>query len=511
MSGAQGSFARGFGFISMGFAALSLFAACAKSPSSSSVSSPQDPPNNRETTVKRTLLAVIPGKLIVSDPEGRAIAGAKLQIGESAGQPFAGNIITTDANGWVNLPKSWTSSQPVTIEAPGFVRATYLAHKPEAAIFKLRRQSLPKPLWLQGQTTGYGLMPRNGTLDVSLVFAAIPRAEVATFELTQLIGTSTDAISVYGETLYLPSSLSVPAQSESYSILPVNLNKPMYRIGVPAAGDRRIAAVHGQFDFSATINDMRAGKSFFDVINRIQFRSVTTRDYSITLPAQSADLPLGETPFQALQTVTASGLPAGYAMLATMLTDKNGLCVVTDVKRLLEGERRTLMGAGSSLLMRTLKKYDSQRTDFSGADYEEASSIVGASNLPFLPVLKPIVTVGRKLRLTPPMSPTPLPADSDAWADEMTYVTLSRVQPVQAGDLTLVEKADVWDFYADGFSDEVTIPVFDRDPWGSAGRYRWELRYGATAHTGGAGVALSFDKMGAMSHISKTAVDFTVF
>lgn len=453
-------------------------------------------------------------EITVTDTEGAAIAGAKVLIGPGAGQPFASNLITVDASGKVVAPAAWVDATVVTIDAPGFIRASYFAQAPGAHTYKLRRADSVKPLQLQGQTTGFGNLTGNGVLDLSLVFPAVPKSDVASLELTQLIGTGVDKVSVYGETLELPSNLSVPRQTETYfMIVPVTLDKPSYRLSVSKPGNYRFAAVHAQFDFKKTVDDMRDGKSFFDVINRIQFRSYSTRDLGIQQPAQAADFKLGANPLKASIAVRASGLPKGYAMVATSLVESGGYSVVTDVKRLLEGESRTLMSPPTArnakndpnrLLVRTLKKYDAKRTNFSGSDYEELSAIVtAASTAPssgFLPILKPIVSKGRSIVFDPPKLPAGLQAG-------LTQVTLSQVEIVGSGQLWLVKKSPRWDLYAPEFANEMALPSLGAEPWAAKGQYRWELLYaaGSSAATKmGPGATADF------SHVTKTAIDFVM-
>lgn len=364
---------------------------------------------------------------------------------------------------------------------------------------------------LGGQTTGFGHRSGNGVLDVSLVYPMLARDEIGTLELTQLISPEVDTIEVYGEKLSFPSNLSVPAQTETYFlIVPVSLDKPRYRLSVSAPGQQFFAAVHARFDFKKTVDDLRAGKSFFDIINRLEFRSFTTRELNISQPTQTANVPLGESKVSPKLVVQAKGLPRGYAMLATALTEDRGQFVVTDVKRLLEGEKRNLMVTSSAAprrLLRTLKKYDAERTDFSGSDFDEMSSVVTEmapavtgsrsvnASVAFLPILKPIVARDRSLFFSPP----PLTGNlKPLW----TRILLSRVETVRSGGLWLVRKTPVWNFVADGFMEELKIPSVGVDPWGEKGRYRWELSYGA-----GDGSALSANET---THLTKTAIDFIV-
>lgn len=464
----------------------------------------------------------VANQVAVSDLNGRPIAGAELLFGQSAGIPFSGNTAKTDSAGVAAWPAGWKTELPITITAPGFIRATYLSQKPLPFTFKLRPARSAGGISLAGKTTGFGRLVSNGVLDVSLVFPAIPRAALGSLELTALIGNGVDKVSVYGQELELPNNLSVPAQTETYfGILPVSLDKIKYQVSVPNTGNYRIAAIRAQFDFKKTVDDLRAGSSFFDIINRFQFRSYATRDLSLTLPKQTADLPSDEIKLQPKLPLVAQGLPSGYAMLATVAVENQGLCVVTDVKRLLENEKRSLMipdlsrvNLGSGVLLRSIKKYQPSRTDFSGPDFEEMSSNIsvftnfGASGLQqppsatFYPLLKSISTSGRSLHFSPP-------GNSLGLTEEQTTVTLSKVTLVSSGSLWLVDKTPIWDFYGPGQLSRLDLPTVGAEPWALSGRYRWELLYSGRA----SGVAVtpigpSWNSSG--THFVKTATDFQV-
>lgn len=453
---------------------------------------------------------------------GQAIAGATVLFGQSAGVPFSANVATSDASGLVSLPVGWKQEVPVTVEAPGFVRATYLGRKPQSQVFYLRPARTPGGINLVGKTTGFGALSSNGVLDVSLVYPAIPRSAFGSLELTGLIGNGVDKVSVYGQELELPKNLSVPAQTEIYfGIVPVSLDKLQYQVSVPSAGNHRVVAVRAQFDFKKTVDELRAGKSFFDVINRFQFRSFASRDLSLTLPRQGADLPSDEVKLRSKFSTVAKGLPAGYAMLATVAVENQGLCIVTDVKRLLEGERRDLVipdlsapNIGSGLYLKSIKKYQPSRTDFSGPDFEEMSSVISTLNADgttsgtsagFYPILKSIATTGRSLIFSPP-------AKVVGVGHEQTAVTLSKVTLVSSGTLWLVDKTPIWDFYGEGQIAKLDLPSIGKDPWGDKGRYRWELLYSGISEDVPLVVAPPIGPIRNISatHFVKTATDFQV-
>lgn len=465
----------------------------------------------------RILLAPIQGHIAVVDESSAPVAGAKVLIGDAVGTPFAGNLLQTDGDGKVAIPPNWSAELMLTIDAPGFVRTTYLAQAPEAKVVSIRRQPKQR-LELTGQTTGFGRLSNDGTMDVSLVFPALSRQQVNALELTRLIGTDIDKRSVYGQTLEIPANLSIPAQTESiYLFVPVSLDKPSFRVFVDAAGSYRFAAVRATFDFKTTIDDLRKGHSFFDVINRLQFQSFATRDYVIQRQLQSGSIPVGEEPLQAGAAIAAPTLPKGYSILAVAMSEAQGQFVVTDVKRLLSGEHRSLMVAakpkGANYLLRTLKKYEPSRTDFSGYDYDEMSTIfeqVGALGaVGFLPLAKPPESRARSLILT---KPTDQAALSPALRPRFTRLALAKVDRVGSGGLWLMASQPLWDFYADGFVGKVDIPALGADPWASKGRYRWELVF--TGSTDGSGAAPTVTaaetRFHGVSHLTRSAIDFAI-
>lgn len=461
-------------------------------------------------------------KISVVDQRGAPIAGALVLVGSQPGVPFADNILKADSSGEIRLASeksilNWTDV-PVTIDAPGFVRTTVygvssdqtqLGHSQIA----LKQAYSPVKTELIGKTSGYGRIASNGTLDVSLVFPSVADADLGRLELTSLIGAGVDRVSVYGHELELPENLSVPQQTESFmGFIPVTLNKPQYRVRFPATGDLGVSAVRAQFDFKKTVGDLRDGKSFFDLINRFQFRSMATRYLTLKSGVQSYDLPIDEELLVPRVQVQGLGLPSGYAMIAIAVQGQGGRFAISDVKRLLNGEQYNLVASEQSIargdfmrLVRSLKKYEPSRTDFSGYDYEEASTVVSpievstgqvaAPSVRFLEFLRPLKTSGRSLHLDAPSGVV------GGIAITSGRVLLSRVQPVSSGSLWLVEKTPVWEFRFPGVRPRIDIPAFGKDPWSEVGRYRWEHEY--LGHD----VAVSTTDM---THHVRTAVDFIV-
>lgn len=459
-------------------------------------------PNEKGLLVEQTAVVVSAGKFLqVLDESDRAVVGAEVLIGLREGQPFLGNRLRTDADGRVGIPSAWSSAEDVTIQAPGFVRLTQLREQVGEHVYRLKRELKPATV-LSGKTSGFGSLKTDGVLDVSLVFAALKKADLSTLDLTRLLSPDVDKQSVYGQEIEMPSNLSIPGQTESVLLLvPVTLNKPRYRLALEGDGSatKTVAAVAAQFDFKGMISDLQDGKSFFDLINRLKFKSYSVRSVAIspTAAPMTMDLPIAEVPLKSSIVVQTGAVPAGRAVIATALTDHSGDLIVTDVKRLMANEKRSLLtsyGGASTWVVRTLKKYEPTRVNFAGYDYEELSSIVLPANQTpvedFLPTVSAVETRGRSLILRPPRIPS-------SFVRTATKVTLSRIEILSRESIDLVAKTPIWEFVADGLISQIELPMLANDPWVVKGRYRWELQYSATP----AGSEMP-------THLSRNSIDF---
>lgn len=459
-------------------------------------------PNGNGLLIDRSAVGVTASAFLqVIDESGQAIGDAEILIGAREGQPFSGNRLRVDADGRVPAPMGWVSAEDVTIQAPGFVRLTHVREEAGEHIYRLKRELKPATV-LSGKTSGFGSLKTDGVLDVSLVFSALKKSDLSTLDLTRLLSPDVDKQSVYGQEIEMPSNLSIPGQTESVLLfVPVSLNKPRYRVALEGNGaaTKTVAAVAAQFDFKGMISDLQDGKSFFDLINRLKFKSYSVRSVAIAPVAapMTMDLPIGEVPLSSSVTVQTGPVPAGHAVIAAALTDHSGDLIVTDVKRLMANEKKNLLtsyGGSSTWVVRTLKKYEPTRVNFAGYDYEELSSIVLPANqtpsADFLPFISPVETRGRSLILRPPQI-------ASGFARTSTKVTLSRIEILSRESIDLVAKTPIWEFVSDGFISQIDLPMLANDPWAVKGRYRWELQYSATP----AGSEMP-------THLSRNSIDF---
>ena len=445
---------------------------------------------------------VVAPTVTVTSLAGTPIANARVMIGMRENVPFPGNVMKTNSQGQITAPsEKWNDMQPVTIDAPGYVRATFFNVGPGMMTFQLRQMPATENLELNGQTIGFGELKKDGFADVGLVFRALPRSGVATFDVSALMSPEMDSMTVMGQNLSLPSNLTVPKQTENY-VLPITLNKPAYRTFFPMKGAYQVVSTHAKFPFKKTVDALRGGKSMFDVINDFEFVESTVKQYQITAPKQTMELPVNTVRYAKSIPFTAPSFEAGHKLLAIAGAEAAGLYYPTDVKTAAPGQSLMLTspstGAGQTMIVAALRK-DGAPT--MGAAAEEVTSVILAANasmdFSFMPIPAPPVLQAETLSLSAPR----LPAGLDA---ALTYGLLSKVVLVGSTTAQFESKIPQWEIYAPAFAAQLTLPQMPGSS--TADKMRWEVIFGAVPQNS----QLPAPGPGALekvSHVSRSALD----
>lgn len=487
-----------FSGIKMGFQATTMWTALALLLSAAGCS--KGPIAVTPTSSSHTAIVMRPlaGHLIIGDPTGAPLSAAKVMIGLRENVPFPGNVFTTDADGKVALPAEWTDAQPVTVEAPGFIRATWMAQTPTAAALQLRRKVANQKTELKGKATGFKNLVKDGWVDVGIIFPALRRDQLASLQITDLVSPEFDTLTIMGQSIDIPSNVSIPKQEERY-FFTITLNKPVFRSYLPEQRIWKMVAAHARFPFEEVVDDLRDGKSFFDVLNYFEFKSASIKDISLSSPSTGQDLSIADTKFDAQLSVTAPRFPSSQTVLAVAVADNAGLLFPTDVKKLNPLETRKLVTpkGAKGLVVGALRETNAPS---SGAGADALSAVIApngaATTFEFLELPKAPSAKGSTLGLNPPKpsvgSVTPV----------ATYATLSKIDRVTSGKTQLDKKSPVWDIYAAGWSSTMELPEMGAPISGS---HRWEVLFGAAAK--GSGVNLGPSIVDGLSHISKSAVD----
>lgn len=447
-----------------------------------------------------TSAQIIPltGFIMVTDNVGTRLPDATVMIGLRENVPFPGNVLKTDASGLIALPTAWDDPQPITVEAPGFVRTTWMAQKPDALVLGLRRKIVAQRMEFKGQTTGFPTLAKDDWADVGIVFPALRRDQLPSLQVTDLISPEFDTITVMGQSIDIPSNISLPEQQERYYFT-LTLSKPEFRTYMKEARTWKMVATHARFPFEEVVDDLRAGKSFYDVLNYVEFKSATVSDIPLTKASTYKDMTINKTAFNAKLDVAAPRFASNYTMLAVAVAEDAGLLYPTDVKKLNPGETRRLVTPKgvSGYLIGALRDTNAPTT---GPEADAISAVITPNNqttkFEFLEIPGRPKPVGSTLTLDPPK------ASVAAVTPAVTYATLNKVDVVTAGKTQLEKKSPVWDVYSQGWSAKMELPDFATK---LTGTHRWEVLFGGAPN--GTTVRLGPDIVDGLTHLSKSGAN----
>lgn len=475
--------------------------------------------------------------------ENRApIAGAEVLIGTAANAEFSGNVLTTDQNGYVDVPADWKTALPVTITAAQYIKTTFVSVEPNDAELQLHAEDPAQMVTVAGETTDFGPLVKDGQVDFGLVFPAMAKRRLMQFNVAELISSEYDTIKVITEQVQLPSNVTLPTQKESY-ILPITLSKPAYRMQVRPIEDHRMSVIHGQFPLKKVVDSMRSGKSFLEIVNDFKFFGGGQVDVAATATdVGGINIPVNQVKFDGKVSFTAPAFAADQIMFAVAVVEQNGLFSPSDFKRVETGEVRDLLvpnnanqkyivslatpkpvvvNIGKSLgdelrlhrpttpaqYMALFQRVFRQWMEARRARTELAPTSTGIS-LAITPAgtagapeqveiaAQPVVQ-GTRLALTPP-------APNAAVNAVATYVTLAQVERKVVGRMKSEKRTRVMEFFANGWVNGIDLP--DLTTVLQAGKtYRWEVMYlGRDAQLTPSPTDYFLDEI---THVSRNSVD----
>ena len=448
--------------------------------------------------------AVVGQTLTITDAQGAPIANARVMIGTKENVPFPGNIVTSDANGMIPIPAQWTAAEPVTIDATGFVRATYFETLPQTATLALNKVVSNQRFELKGVTTGFGNLVKDGFADVGVIFPALTRTSVATLSVTTLVSPEVDTISVFGQTADVPSNITIPKQTEDY-IFPITIQKESYRAYLPTAGNWKMVSLHARFPFKKTIDSVRGGGSLFEMINTFDFLSGTVTDISITKASQSTDLAVNGVPYSKSLPFSAPRYDSKLKLLAVSLAETSGLYYVTDVKSVAPQGKIMLStpttNAGQGLIVAALRRPDAPST---GAGADEFTVVAMPANqsqaFDFLDLVRAPQYKSRVLNLDAPRAVASV-------NPVLTYGVLNKVALVGGGQVQLEQKTAQWELYAPSWATRMELPEMAALPAKAGDKFRWEVTFGGQPAAISSMPSLGPNALGQISHVVRSAVD----
>lgn len=474
-------------------------------------------------------------EIVIVDEEQQPISGASVLLGSDINNPFKDNLLISNQDGEIAIPKSWTKSLPVTIEAPGYIRMTYTNVQPNAQLLQLHKLDAPDFKEIKGQTTDYGRLRQDGYIDFALIIPAFTQRNMINFDLSSVISPVTDTISVVGQKVELPSNISLPKQKESY-IIPITFEKPEFRAFVRNAGFYKMFATHGRFPFKTVVDELRAGNSIFEVINKFDFIGGGQRDLQINKSISNQDISIRQVAFDQTIEVKAPNFKTDLEMLSLALVNQGGYFYPADLKRVQPNQVMTLKYPASqtdSYVLSALLSKDSvpaNRSQELGALSKEESFDLRSFFSFYSQTLYPNgkkskQSAGISLSLSfekadntspvsfidfveaPIVTQNALKLDVPQIFGEIspiaTYVTLSEIEILGSGRVKTEKKTRKWEFLAGGWQQDIEIPKLslDTDPNKS---YRWEVLFLGRKGSGQSGGLL----LDGITHVSRSSYNF---
>lgn len=270
--------------------------------------------------------------ITVVDFNDNPIAGAQVLIGESINAPFENNLVKTDDRGQFVIPAQWDKALTVTIDAPGYVRASFFEQPAQSQVFRLHKTQIKMKYELSGVTTGHNVVNHDGFVNVGLLIPALTRKELFNFDINNIMSAQLDDMSVMGQNVKVPSNVTIPRQSESY-YLPITLEKPRFHINFPEAGNKRLFAASAKFPFSEVIDGLRGGRRMTDMINYFKFVSGSIIDVHLTSEKTEVKAPVNSFVFQKQKTIRAPILGNDEEFIAVAVSDVDGYMLPSDIKQ----------------------------------------------------------------------------------------------------------------------------------------------------------------------------------
>lgn len=418
--------------------------------------------------------------ITIKTADDQPIANAQILIGDALNSPFAGNFLTTNSAGQVSVPAAWNQTASVTVQAAGFLRSTYMAQTPGNLTITLRA--------VKNGTTQYevkgaalDLPVKNGDdqVDFGLVMSAFTKLDLLSFDLNNVISPQNDVISAMGQEIPVPSNISIPKQWEKYSFFTINLDKPLYRTYFGQKGVNRLVSVRGRFPFKDTVDAMRDGKEFYELINKFKLAGGGVRDIDVQSGSSQLNIPSTELNFTDKKTVIAPSVRGDEMFIAVGVANQSGYMIPTDIKSVTSGKKQDLgtLPNAEQLVLGVVKKT---------ADLKSGNDRMSATLLPFAaqtaPTMLPLINdpslVGPNEAVFPQFNTI------DGVNAIATYSVISSQIEVQQGPAKVKIMNPEWEVYASNWITNMKLPNWplpsaaqSDEASTAANKKRWEVSF----------------------------------
>jgi hypothetical protein len=403
-------------------------------------------------------------QISIRSMDDQPIVGAQVLIGESLNTPLNGNFLTTNSLGQVMAPAEWTQALPITVQAPGFVRTTFIAQMPDDIKIVLHpTKSTPVQYEVKGLAQDLPVKNGDDQFDFGIVMPAFTKMDLLSFNLESIISPNSDRITALGQNINIPSNISLPKQSEYYSIVNITLDKPAFRTYFPQKGIQRMVSLRARFPFKNTVDSLRSGKSFIELINQFKIGGAGVRDINIQNQNHQLNIPTSELSFNDQKNITAPLVRGNETFLAVGMAHQSGFLIPTDIKTIPSGKSQSmaLLPNSDQRFLGILKLTD---------DLRSGNDRMSATLLPFTMQTTPkllqlvnspnLIASHTGAHFEPHQALLPPISAVDGINPIGTYSVLSSAVEVQQGVAKVKIMAPQWEVYAPSW-----VAKFDFPQW----------------------------------------------
>ncbi len=206
------------------------------------------------------------------------IKNAQILIGDALNNPFIGNYLITNDLGELNTPSEWISTQNITTDASGFIRQTIYNVNPakiqqDIYIIQLKTLRYEKLNSISGEITNLPLIEKDKLIDFAVITKSFSQNNLKDVQQGDFLSPFSDSIILFAQNVSIFSNASVPTQKEYYG-LPIKIEKPIYTIMDDTKRTLDLVSLSGNFIFKTVVDELKAGKTFFDIINIFEFNQL---------------------------------------------------------------------------------------------------------------------------------------------------------------------------------------------------------------------------------------------
>lgn len=437
--------------------------------------------------------------LLIVNEEGLPIPNAQILIGLGANSPFQGNTGKTDEKGQFAIPSAWSEPEMVTIDAPGYLRATYMAQSPKARKFRLKKKFVAQAE-LKGVTSGHPIVHKDGFIDFTLVMSAMTRQDLLNFQFHKIMSPVNDTVSAIGMDMPLPSNVSLPKQTENYFI-GITLEKPSYRLFLPNKGPQRVFAARGRFPFKPVVDGLRNDLELYQLINYFTITGGSIRDVNLVEDQTKLNIPVTDLTFKTKREFKAPALEKGQVLVALPVADNNGYLIPTDVKRLNSEQsvKLAVWDENPAYMAQVIKNQSEFVPNKPGLDRLSATFLPFEANMKasFMPLIKN-PTVKSKMNFV-------VPEVSADLHRLVTYAVISDVKVSKNRKGETVKTPDqVWEIYAPAWATEIVLPQWEWQKASPGTRFEVSLVGSLTQVE----MPLGPELMEKATHVTRSSVDY---